>query len=172
LSYRTNRKTGGVFRTRDYTPSEIESQSRRYICPRCEALFGRDISPATAQLSATETGHEVAGTPVSSFISREELNEHIRRVHPGERLPTREHRRLGRGQPVTVNVTQTNAPADQGKRVDEFYDTRKSAESAETPETPETSESATESSTATEEEETPDEEVFGESPEGEEGSLV
>jgi hypothetical protein len=128
MSYRTNRKTGGVFRTRDYTPSEIESQSRRYICPRCEALLGRDISPATAQLSATETGHEVAGTPIASFISREELNEHIRMMHPGQRFPTRTHRRIGRGQPVTVNVTQTNTPSTetktQGERVDEFYDTR------------------------------------------------
>jgi hypothetical protein len=171
MSYRTNRKTGGVFRTRDYTPSEIESQSRRYICPRCEALLGRDISPATAQLSATETGHEVAGTPIASFISREELNEHIRRVHPGERLPTREHRRLGR---VSINIVQENAPKQtEGQRVDEFYDTRgkktAESESATEPETETATETTTES--AESEPETPDEEVFGESPEGE-GDLI
>jgi hypothetical protein len=79
-------------------------------------MLGHDISPATAQMSARETGHEIAGTPISSFISREELNEHIRMMHPGQRFPTRTHRRIGRGQtqPITVNVTQTQtAPETQ-----------------------------------------------------------
>jgi hypothetical protein len=112
MSYRTNRKTGGVFRTRDYTPSELESQSRRYTCPRCEAMLGHDVSPATAQLSARMSGHETVGTPLASFISRAELNEHIRMMHPGQRYPTRTHRKLGRS--VTVNVTNTNtAPATE-----------------------------------------------------------
>src|SRR5713101_2055599 len=108
MSYRTNRRTGGVFRTRDYTPSEIESQSRRFTCPRCEAMLGHDISPATAQLYPRETGHEVAGTPVTSLISRGELNQHIRMMHPGERFPTRQQRELGRGG-ININV---NAKAE------------------------------------------------------------
>jgi hypothetical protein len=166
MSYRTNRKTGGVFRTRDYTPSEIESQSRRYICPRCEAMLGRDISPATAQLSATETGHEVAGTPISSFVSREELNEHIRMMHPGQRLPTRTHRRLGRGQPVTVNVTQTNTPT-QSQTESEGRTSTETVESE--PET--VTEPETISETGSSEEASDDEEIFGESPEGE-GDLI
>jgi hypothetical protein len=122
LSYRTNRRTGGTFRTRDYTPSELESQSRRYTCPRCEALMGRDISPTTAAMESRMSGHEIAGTPISSFISRAELNEHIRRVHPGSRLPTKTHRRLGRS--VNVNITNTNtAPATEPMSATEAPDT-------------------------------------------------
>jgi hypothetical protein len=105
MSYRTNRRTGGVFRTKDYTASELESQSRRYTCPRCEAMLGHDVSPASAQLSARMSGHETVGTPLASFISRAELSEHIRMMHPGQRFPTRTHRRIGR---TTINITQTS----------------------------------------------------------------
>src|SRR6266699_3220544 len=106
MSYRTNRRTGGVFRTRDYTPSELESQARRYTCPRCEAMLGYDINPAVANMYARETGHEIAGTPIASFISRQELSDHIAMMHPGERFPERSQRALGR---ISINV---NAKAE------------------------------------------------------------
>lgn len=43
------------------------------------------------------------------WTSRAELNEHIRMVHPGQRLPTKQHRRLGR----SVNINITNAPTQE-----------------------------------------------------------
>src|SRR5712692_114971 len=97
MSYRTNRRTGGIFITqKNYTPSEIQSQSRRFICPRCEAMMGMDVPPEVAQQEATITGHETPGTPLSSFTSRAELREHVRMVHHGQRFPTRRHRQMGR----------------------------------------------------------------------------
>ncbi len=111
MSYRTNRRTGGVFRTRDYTPSELESQSRRYTCPLCEAMLGHDINPAVANLYSRESGHEMAGSPISSFISRGELSDHIRMIHSGQRFPTRQHRNIGRGININVNAkAETKTP--------------------------------------------------------------
>ena len=111
MSYRTNRRTGGVFRTRDYTPSELESQSRRYTCPLCEAMLGRDINPAVANLYSRESGHEMAGSPIASFISRAELGEHMRMIHSGQRYPTRQHRALGSGININVNAkAETKTP--------------------------------------------------------------
>src|SRR6266571_7347047 len=111
MSYRTNRRTGGVFRTKDYTPSELESQSRRYICPICTAMLGHDLAPGVAHMYAQESGHEIAGTPIASFISRAELNQHLRSIHSGQRFPTREERALGRGININIaNKAETKTP--------------------------------------------------------------
>ncbi len=111
MSYRTNRRTGGIFRTKDYTPAELDSQARRFTCPRCQAMLGQDVSPAGAHMSEMISGHEVAGSPISSFISRGELNEHIRMIHPEGRLPTRQHRSIGRGININVNAkAETQTP--------------------------------------------------------------
>lgn len=105
MSMRTNRRTGGVFRTQDYTPSEIASQTRRFHCARCEAMLGEDVSPGVAQMEAQTIGHEVAGSPITTFTTRAELNEHIRRVHGGLRRADTATRNIGRSRSTRRGAT-------------------------------------------------------------------
>ncbi len=95
MSFKTNRRTRGVFPVGADEPGA--GARRRYVCHVCQAVLGQDMPSEQAEMEARITGREVAGTPLSSFVSKAELQEHMRRVHPtGERLPTKAHRQLGR----------------------------------------------------------------------------
>jgi len=75
-------------------------------------MLGYDINPAVANMYARETGHEIAGTPIASFISRQELSDHIAMMHPGERFPERSQRALGR---ISINVN-AQAPTKKTRK--------------------------------------------------------
>ncbi len=92
MSFKTNRRTRGIFPTDE----EVHFDRRRYTCHICQAMFGEDLPSEQAEMEARITGREPAGTPLSSFVSRAELQEHIKRLHGGQRLPTQKHRQLGR----------------------------------------------------------------------------
>lgn len=111
---RTNRRTGGIFRTQDYTPSELASQTRRFHCARCEAMLGEDVAPGVAQIEAQTTGHEVAGSPITTFVTRAELNEHVRRVHGGLRRADTATRRIGRSRRKSENLLEEDGDDKEG----------------------------------------------------------
>jgi hypothetical protein len=94
MAYRTNRRTGGTFRTDDITGGRYQG---RFSCPICASMFGPDVSPEEAELRAKMVGREIPGTNLSTFPTRAELNQHMKMIHQsGQRLPTKQHRQLGR----------------------------------------------------------------------------
>ena len=62
---------------------------RGYTCPRCYELFTDSVDiqgqNTWAVVEAKMSGHENAGTDLVHFNSKEELRDHIQRVHFGRR---------------------------------------------------------------------------------------
>lgn len=111
--FRTNRKTKkpfpyGTARRGRTMAQELTEQERenditggryqgRFTCPICASMFGPDVSQEESELHAKTTGREIAGTNLSTFPTRAELRAHMQMIHPsGQRLPTKQHRALGR----------------------------------------------------------------------------
>ena len=115
MAYRTNRRTGGTFRTDDLTGGRYQG---RFTCPICSSMFGPDVSPEEAEMRAKEVGREIPGTNLSTFPTRAELNAHMKMIHQsGQRLPSKQHRALGRIPPkeqVSETVETSEGVTSEG----------------------------------------------------------